>query len=72
MKAIHLFLILSLILMSSCTMKTEQNPLLETENTPFGIPPFESIQADHFIPAFEKGIAEQKDEVDAIINNAQA
>jgi len=72
MKAIHLFLILSLILMSSCTMKTEQNPLLETENTPFGIPPFESIQADHFIPAFEKGIAEQKDEVDAIINNAEA
>lgn len=43
------------------------NPLLEPFATPFGTPPFEAIHQDHFLPAFEAGMAEQKREVAAIV-----
>ena len=29
-------------------------------NTPFDVPPFEKIMAKHYMPAFEKGMAEGK------------
>ena len=45
------------------------NPLLEQPNTPFGVPAFDQVKLEHYMPAFEQAIAEQKAEVDAIVNN---
>ena len=45
------------------------NPLLEQPKTPFGVPAFDQIKLEHYMPAFEKAIAEQKEEIDAIVNN---
>ena len=46
-----------------------KNPLLEQPNTPYGVPAFDQIKLEHYLPAFEKAIEEQKAEVDAIANN---
>ncbi len=47
-----------------------QNPLLAPQfDTPFGIPPFEQIKPEHYLPALQEGIARQKQEIEAIVNN---
>ncbi len=45
------------------------NPLLQTWTTPFGIPPFDRIEAGHFEPAFDIAIAEHLAEIAAIAND---
>lgn len=45
------------------------NPLLRPWTTPFGIPPFESIAPEHYKPAFDAALAEQKVEIAAIAND---
>jgi peptidyl-dipeptidase Dcp len=44
----------------------DANPLFETWTTPFEAPPFERIAPEHFRPAFERALAEQKAEIAAI------
>ncbi len=44
----------------------EKNPFFETWDTPFGMPPFGDIEPEHFPPAFERAMAEQQAEIDAI------
>ena len=57
---------------TSCGQKTESgNPLLEEWNTPFGIPPFEKIKIEHFMPAFVEAMTQHKAEIDSIINNTE-
>ncbi|WP_439521756.1 M3 family metallopeptidase [Marivita sp.] len=48
------------------------NPLLETWNTPFGLPPFDLIEDAHFAPAIETGMAEGLAEVEAVANAPEA
>ena len=57
----------ALALISSCTMKN--NPLLTESTAPFGAPQFDKIENEHYLPAFEAGIAEAKAEIDAIVAN---
>ncbi len=45
------------------------NPLLEDWSTPFGIPPFERIETDHYPDAFEQAIAEWRAEIEEIAGN---
>ncbi len=45
------------------------NPLLVEWNTPYGIPPFELIEVEDYMPAFEAAMAEHKAEVEAIVAN---
>ena len=45
------------------------NPFLNEYETPFKIPPFESIKFSHYEPAFEIGMAEHREEIDKIANN---
>ena len=45
------------------------NPFLSEYTTPFGVPPFDLIQFEHFAPAFETGFAQQVQEYDTIENN---
>ena len=47
------------------------NPLLQTWQTPFGMPPFESIQASHFEEAFDKALLQHQAEIVAISNNSE-
>ena len=42
------------------------NPFFEDWDTPFGLPPFDRVAPDHFPPAFDRFIAEQKAEIAAI------
>ncbi|MFH0759461.1 MAG: M3 family metallopeptidase [Bacteroidota bacterium] len=63
----------SLILTSGCqTSKQENmNPFLSEYATPFGVPPFDLIKNEHYLPAFEEGIKQQEAEVEAIIANQE-
>ena len=45
------------------------NPLLQPWDTPFGLPPFEAVRAEHFEPAFEVALKAHLTEVDAIGND---
>ncbi|HET7714911.1 MAG TPA: M3 family metallopeptidase [Bauldia sp.] len=51
---------------------TATNPLLESWNTPFGAPPFDRIRSEHYRPAFEATMAEQKAAVDRIASDPAA
>src|SRR5215471_7179053 len=42
------------------------NPLLQPWTAPFGMPPFDAIKVEHFVPAFEHALAAHLAEVDAI------
>lgn len=60
-----------LTLLTAC--QTEQkNPFFETYTTPYGAPPFDQIKLEHYMPAFLEGMAQQKAEIDAIVNNTEA
>ena len=71
MKKLLLAMIAAGALFTSCGPKTETNPLLEEWNTPFGIPPFEKIKIEHFMPAFVEAMNQHKAEIDAIVNNTE-
>lgn len=45
------------------------NPLLADYTTPFGIPPFDQIRTEHYMPAFREGIRQARADIDAIVNN---
>ena len=68
MKKILLTAGLVLALISSCKM---ENPLLTESSAPFGAPQFDKIRNEHYLPAFEAGIAEAKKEIDAIVANQE-
>src|SRR5580765_4099048 len=48
------------------TAQTAANPLLSSWNAPFGAPPLDQVQAEHFPPAFEKALDDHMVEIDAI------
>jgi len=51
---------------------TDPNPLLTESSLPFRYPPFDRIKTEHFAPAFEQGMAEQRREIAAIAGNPEA
>ena len=62
-----------LLLIFSCTYKdNSMNPFLNEYETPFQIPPFESIKFSHYEPAFNQGMKEHLEEIDVIANNTEA
>ena len=58
----------ALALITSCNMK---NPFLTESTAPFGAPEFDKIKNEHYLPAFEAGVAEGKAEIDAIVANEE-
>ncbi|WP_245546761.1 M3 family metallopeptidase [Pseudopedobacter saltans] len=50
---------------SNCAL-AQANPFFSEYNTPFQVPPFESIKPAHFMPAFEEAMKQQKAKVAAI------
>ncbi len=65
-------LVLLVMLFTHCTENNsgEKNPFFSDYDTPFGIPPFESIKSEHYVPAIEMGMKEQNEEVETIINDS--
>ena len=45
------------------------NPFFEEWDTPFGVPPFDEIRAEHFEPAFDRAMSLHEAEIDAITTN---
>ncbi|MDX9695474.1 MAG: M3 family metallopeptidase [Bacteroidales bacterium] len=62
------------LLLASCTQKPEtmENPLLSEFKTPHGVPPFDQIKIEHFVPAYIDAIAKHKEEINAIVNSTDA
>ena len=57
------------MMVASCK---DKNPFLAEWNTPYGIPPFDQIKTEDYIPAIKEGIEQNKKEIEAIINNPEA
>ena len=63
----------TLLLLAGCKDKKDMdNPFFSKWNTPYEIPDFSRIKTDHYMPAFEEGMRQQKAEIDAIVNNPDA
>ena len=53
-------------------MSTTDNPLLGAWTAPFGVAPFDALQDEQFLPAFDTALGRHMAEVAAIADNAQA
>ena len=49
--------------------KSGENPFFTEWTTPYGVPPFDEIRPEHFLPAFERGMSLHDAEIDAIATN---
>ena len=52
-------------------VQNESNPLLTEFNTPYGVPPFDLIKAEHYKPAFKQAMSLHNEEVAAILANQE-
>lgn len=50
---------------------TEENPFFSVSTLPNQMPPFDRIEDQHFVPAMERGMEEQLDEVETIASNPE-
>ncbi|MEU6784434.1 M3 family metallopeptidase [Nonomuraea angiospora] len=48
------------------------NPFFTPSDLPYELPPFADVREEHYLPAFERGMAEQLAEVNAIAGSAEA
>ena len=64
-------LLLTIMAFSGCkTVKnSDENPFFTEWDTPYGVPPFDRIAPEHFMPAFERGMSLHAAEIDAIVSN---
>jgi peptidyl-dipeptidase Dcp len=69
---------LAVALLSACTTSDKKsgendptNPFFTEYATPFGVPPFDKIQIEHYKPAIVKGIKEQAKEIETIVNQTE-
>ncbi len=60
------------IAMAITACSTRENPFLSEWNTPYGIPDFGAIRNSDYMPAVNAGIAQQEEEIQAIIDNPEA
>jgi peptidyl-dipeptidase Dcp len=68
MKKVIIFVMTACLCAMTCT-KQEKNPFFSDWKTEFSLPPFDQIQKEHYLPAFEKGIEQEKQEIAEIVDN---
>ena len=70
MKKLFLILAAGIFVFTGCKkeMKSD-NPFFNEWDTPFEVPPFDQIKASHYMPAYLKAFEEERNEIQAIINN---
>ena len=54
---------------ASAISLSQDNPFAKDYNTPYEAPDFSRIKPEHYMPAFKAAIAQQKQQIDAIVNN---
>ncbi len=47
------------------------NPLLTEWNTPYGVPPFNLIKTEHYLPAYNEAMKMHNAEIEAIVNSKE-
>lgn len=62
-------LLLTSLLLCTLMACKNQNPFLSEQNTPYGVPAFDKVKIEHYMPAFEAAIAQNKAEIAAIVSN---
>ena len=66
----------ALLTMLSCNQQTgidpNINPFFQEWNTAYQVPPFMDIKDEHYMPAYERGMLENLNEIDAIVNNPES
>jgi len=81
MKKNLIFMLLAVgLIFTSCSKTSEtpaeapatDNPFFAEYDTPYKVPPFDIINPEHFIPAYEKGMEQQKAEIEKLVNNTEA
>jgi len=68
MRLFFILLLFCCFVVISCSSQND-NPFFSDYNTPFGVPPFEQIKTEHYVPAFTIGMEQEQEEIDAIANN---
>jgi peptidyl-dipeptidase Dcp len=48
-----------------------ENPFFKEWTTPYGVPPFEEIKVEHFLPALQEGIKQHEAEVNGIVESSE-
>ncbi|HEV7977208.1 M3 family metallopeptidase [Amycolatopsis sp.] len=52
-------------------MISQDNPFATSSELPYALPPFDRITDEHYLPAFEAGLAEQVAEIETITENPE-
>lgn len=68
----YLFIILSLFSMATFAAENAGNPFFSAYDTPYGAPPFDQIQVEHYMPAFQEGMKRQDKQMEEIASNSAA
>ncbi len=63
-----LFTLMIITLSCGTTAEDTVNPLLTQWDTPFGVPPFNEIKPEHYMPAFQSTMADHNAEIEQILN----
>jgi len=79
MRKILLLSLPVIFLMTACNDKKESeaistadNPFFQTYETSYGVPPFDKIENEHYLPAFKEGIKAQDEEIQAIASSEES
>ena len=65
------YLIFSLMAIITASCADTQNPFFTEFDTPYGVPPFDKIKTEHYMPAFIEGMRQDSLEIEAIANNPE-
>jgi len=69
-----IFCCLVLFALTACKQQEvkNDNSFFAEFDTPFGVPPFDLIKIEHYMPAIEEGMKQEKAEIEAILNNTDS
>lgn len=72
-KILTIMVIATTLVMTGCNKKqqTADNPFMKEWDTPYGVPPFDEIKTEHYLPAIEEGMKQQAAEIAAIVDNTE-
>lgn len=62
--------LIATLMLTACN--NHNNPFLSEWDTPYGLPPFDQIEEDDYLPAIREGIAQQQAEIAAIVADTAA
>ncbi len=72
MKKLLIIMLAAIAVLASCKQqKAVVNPLLAEWDTPYGIPPFEQVKIEHYMPAYVEAMAQHNAEIESIVNNTE-